>query len=458
MVRNWALEMRKECHGENVYHICVLSDNVPISKPLQMQTVFFTAVSVANDSYHLNCKMNITGSSEESVLAFTAKAFTLTEPKRKNFLSRLYNASKAYLSQDIPEEFEQQFSRKLGTCAETFIWIGSYEKLPKRGDCIETSPIQSFVFNADSRSIEQFKEKYYLSKVPVDETFLKKNQNGFQEKFFQEMFSCGGTFSWLKEYLVSDKIEQDQFLKKVPQLQVTPVLQEGKQRNAQENLNRMLEERIQKLYENLISKNNGLCFQNFHETEQQVSAFFECLIISIEQLLAELRFEEWDAEEENETNWDTVFQNWNRKILEDIFGGMGTSSQTKQMNTLEKLKEMISSSARQMADHTDFFACIMENITLPSYDWDGFYQSIQNSFSFLAEFNDVQIGRDMSDLDQDQYVFYRNDAYKPLIDKIPGNLILSSIAIADRIEGIRFSSAHAIEHLEGLSGEWEVLD
>jgi len=82
---------------------------------------------------------------------------------------------------------------------EDFFWKGSYEELPIDCGKIETSPILSFTSNADSQQIEQFKEKYYFSKVPIDEGFLKGKRVSFQENFFQWILGENGTFSWLKK-------------------------------------------------------------------------------------------------------------------------------------------------------------------------------------------------------------------------------------------------------------------
>jgi len=117
MMRIWIKELRENYRGKsNIYHICVISDNVHrISIDLQMQTIFFTAVTISEYANRLCCSDNRQTKIDNpnEVLVFTSKAFTLAEPKKRNFLSKLLSLSKEFLVQKYPSDFEQKLSVKL---------------------------------------------------------------------------------------------------------------------------------------------------------------------------------------------------------------------------------------------------------------------------------------------------------------------------------------------------------
>lgn len=461
LVRIWVKELRENyCGDSNIYHICVISDNVHhISVDLQMQTIFFTAISISEYTDKLCCSDNklVHIDNPNKVLMFTAKAFTLAEPKKMNFLTKILLLSKEFLMQKYSPDFEQKFGRKLADNAREFFWKGSFEKLPLgRDNVIETSPILSFTSNASFEQIEQFEKKYYFSNVPIDEEFLREKQVGFQEKFFQWIFSEDGTFSWLKKYFTCNRIEQSRFFDLIPQMKVSQVIEQRKNDN-QKILNEKLEKRYRELYENLISRDKGLCFNDFLQIEEIVEHFINDLIITVEQLINELNCEEWNEEASDEAvgQKDAIFKTWNSAIMTKIF----SSSNMNEAQIQNELKNMISDSLTYFQDNRDFLGNIMDQLKVSSYDWVGFRNSIYDCFEFLVKMVYVGIGEDNSALNKDQYVFYRNEKYAPLIEKIKEDgkqtgWIEKSIQNEDRIEGVRFSAAYKLESLMGLNGEW----
>lgn len=459
LVRIWIKELRQNyCGKSNIYHICVISDNVHhVSIDLQMQTIFFAAISISEYADKLCCSDNrfVHIDNQNEVLMFTAKAFTFAKPKKMYFLTKILSLSKEFLIQKYSSDFEQKLGRKLADNAREFFWKGSFEKLPLSHDnVIETSPILSFTSNASFEQIEQFEEKYYLSKVPIDKNFLREMQVGFQEKFFQWIFSEGGTFSWLKKYFTG--IEQSRFFDLIPQMKVSQVIGQEKNDN-QKILNEKLEKRYRELYENLISRDKGLCFNDFLQIEEIVEQFINNLIITVEQLINELNCEEWNektSDEEFEQK-DAIFKTWNSAIMTKIF----SSSNMDEAQIQNELKNMISDSLTYFQDNRDFLGNIMDQLKVSSYDWIGFRNSIYDCFEFLVKMVYVGIGEDNSALNKDQYVFYRNEKYAPLIKKIKEDgkqtgWIEKSIQNEDRIEGVRFSAAYKLESLMGLNGEW----
>ena len=461
LVRIWVKELRENyCGDSNIYHICVISDNVHhISVDLQMQTIFFTAISISEYTDKLCCSDNklVHIDNPNEVLMFTAKAFTLAEPKKMNFLTKILLLSKEFLMQKYSPDFEQKFGRKLADNAREFFWKGSFEKLPLgRDNVIETSPILSFTSNASFEQIEQFEKKYYFSNVPIDEEFLREKQVGFQEKFFQWIFSEDGTFSWLKKYFTCNRIEQSRIFDLIPQMKVSQVIEQGKNDN-QKILNEKLEKRYRELYENLISRDKGLCFNDFLQIEEIVEHFINDLIITVEQLINELNCEEWNEKASDEAvgQKDAIFKTWNSAIMTKIF----SSSNMNEAQIQNELKNMISDSLTYFQDNRDFLGNIMDQLKVSSYDWVGFRNSIYDCFEFLVKMVYVGIGEDNSALNKDQYVFYRNEKYAPLIEKIKEDgkqtgWIEKSIQNEDRIEGVRFSAAYKLESLMGLNGEW----